>query len=59
MDIQHTLTTKDADIHYLGSSMFSVSVKDADFKKANIKLAAVIAEIEARAKKHALKIEIK
>jgi translation initiation factor 2 subunit 1 len=59
IDIQHTLATKDAEIHYLGSSTFSVSVKDADFKKANIKMAAVITEIEARAKKHALKIEVK
>ncbi len=59
IDIQHTLTTKDAEIHYLGSSVFSVSVKDTDFKRANTKMAAVITEIETRAKKHALKIEVK
>lgn len=59
LDIQNVLTTKDAEVHYLGSSVFSVSVKDLDFKRANTKIAAVIKEIEDRAKKHALKIEVK
>jgi len=58
-EIQQVLNTTQAEIHYLGSSVFSVAVKDADFKRANTKMSQILKEIEDRAKKHALKLEIK
>ena len=58
-DIQQALNTTQAEIHYLGSSVFSVVVKDTDFKRANTKMSQILKEIEDRVKKHTLKLEIK
>lgn len=48
-DVRHILDV-DADIHYLGSSRFSVSISGKDFKEANGKMQEVIGLIEKRAK---------
>jgi len=58
-DIKSVLETKEADIRYLGSSKFVVSVTGKDFKDLNIKLNKTLAEIEDKAKKKKLFIEIK
>jgi translation initiation factor 2 alpha subunit (eIF-2alpha) len=50
-DIREILDVKDAEMHYLGSSVFSISVLGKDFKEANNKLDKILAEIEERAKK--------
>ena len=48
-DIRHILDVN-AEIHYLGSSRFSILIKGKDFKEANNKLEEVLREIEKRAK---------
>lgn len=58
-DIQSVLNIDKAEIRYLGSSKFSVSVKDKEFKTANTKLNSVIEEIKTRAKKKNMLLEIK
>jgi len=58
-DIKSVLETKEADIRYLGSSKFMVSVTGKDFKDLNINLNKTIAEIEDKAKKKKLFLEIK
>lgn len=58
-DIQSVLTTDKAEIRYLGSSKFSIQVKDKEFKTANAKLNAVLEEIKARAKKKHVLLEVK
>ncbi len=58
-DIQNVLSTKEAHIHYLGSSRFSISVKNADFKKANTQLDALIKTMAEKAKKLKIEFEIK
>lgn len=58
-DIQSVLTTDRAEVHYLGSSKFSISVKDKEFKSANLKLQNVLEEIKERAKKKHVLFEIK
>lgn len=59
LDIQEILKTDKAQVRYLGSSKFSVIVKDREFKAANVKLTAVITEIEERAKQKHIICEIK
>lgn len=59
LDIQEILSKTNADIHYLGSSRFSISIKDKDIKQANNKLATILEEIKERAKKHKAFCEIK
>jgi translation initiation factor 2 alpha subunit (eIF-2alpha) len=49
-DIREILDV-DAEVHYLGSSKFSVSVKGKDFRGANEKMEEVLEEIEKRAEK--------
>ena len=58
-DIKNTLAIKNAEIHYIGSSKFSVSSKAKDFKTANNKLEETIEKIKELAKKHQVNIEIK
>ncbi len=58
-DIQNVLSTTEAHIHYLGSSRFSISVKNADFKKANTQLDALIKTMAEKAKKLKIEFEIK
>lgn len=48
-DIQNVLDV-DAEVHYLGSSRFSVSVSGRNFKEANTKLEEVLKKIEKKAK---------
>ncbi len=48
-DIKRVLDV-DADVRYLGSSKFSVSVSGKDFKEANGKMEEILKEIEKRAK---------
>ncbi len=58
-DLQQALSASNAEIHYLGSSRFSVAVSDNDFKHANAKLASILKELETRAKQNHITLEIK
>ena len=58
-DIKDILDVGGAEIHYLGSSNFSVSVSGRDFKEANNNLEKVLEEIEKRAKKRKAFLEVK
>lgn len=58
-DIQAVLATERAEVHYLGSSKFSINVKDKEFKSANLKLQTVLDEIKERAKKKHVFFEVK
>lgn len=49
-DIREILDLKEGEIHYLGSSRFSLAVSGEDFKEANQKLEIIFEEIEKRAK---------
>ncbi len=53
--IKQVLNTKDAEIHYLGSSRFSITVKGKNFKAGNTKLENIFKEMKDQAK--ALKVE--
>ncbi len=57
--IKSVLVANKADISYLGSSKFSVSVKANDFKKANSILNEVLEEIKSKAKLNKVIFEIK
>ena len=57
--IKEILDIKDAEIRYLGSSKFSISVSGKDFKEANNKLVNVLEEIEKRAKEKKAVFEVK
>lgn len=59
LDIQQALKTDKAEIRYLGSSRFSVSVKAKDYKTANHSLDQVLENLKSNAKKHNAKMEIK
>ncbi len=50
-DLKEILEIKDAEIHYLGSSVFSISVSGRDLKEAGNNSVRVLEEIEDRAKK--------
>lgn len=58
-EIKQILKIKDADIRYLGSSNFSISIKALDFKEANRKISLMLEEIEKRAKSHHAHFELK
>lgn len=58
-DIKSALETKEADIRYLGSSKFMISVSEKDFKEANLKLNSILKKIEDDAKKKKVFFEIK
>jgi len=57
-DIREILDV-DAEIHYLGSSRFSVSVSGKDFKEAEGKMENVLEEIDKRAKEKNAELELK
>jgi len=56
-DIKKSLDIDKAEIRYLGSSNFSISVKAKDYKKANALLENIIEQIKSKAK--SLKVDIK
>lgn len=58
-DIQEVLETNKAEVHYLGSSKFTVIVKDKEFKTANTKMLSLLEEFKERAKKKHCTLEIK
>ena len=58
-EIKEILSAKEAEIHYLGSSKFSISVSGLNFKEANQKLESVLEKIEKEAKQRKAIIEIK
>jgi len=58
-DIKGALKTEEAKINYLGSSKFSVLVKDKNYKNANSKLDKIIEEIKSKAKSFGIKFEVK
>ena len=49
VDIKDILNIKDVQVHYLGSSKFSISAKGKEFKEANAKVDATIAQIKEKA----------
>ena len=58
-EIKEILSVKEAEIHYLGSSKFSISVSGLNFKEANQKLESILQKIEKEAKQKKAVIEIK
>ena len=58
-DIKHILSVPEVQIHYLGSSQFSVSATGANFKEANTKVNIAWKEIEKRAKEKKVLCELK
>lgn len=58
-DLQRIVETDKAEIRYLGSSRFSITVKDKEFKTANAKITALLEELKERAKKIGALFEIK
>ncbi|MFH1802204.1 MAG: hypothetical protein ABH864_02005 [archaeon] len=56
-DIKHILDVE-AEVHYLGSSRFSISFKGKDFREANAKMEEVLGEIEKRAKEKNAELDI-
>lgn len=58
-EIKEVLKSNEAEIHYLGSGTFSVSVTGSDFKKINAKLEEVIEKIQKDAKNKGMIVEIK
>lgn len=58
-DIKEILNLQNTEIHYLGGSAFSVSVKGRDFKQANSNLEKTLKEIEQKAKSKKAFFEIK
>lgn len=48
----------DAEIHYLGSSRFSIKTVAEDFKEANLKMQSILGLIEKRAKEKKAEFEI-
>ncbi len=58
-DIKSILDTKEADIFYLGSSQFMVTVKAKDYKQANSQMEKILASIKEKSKTHKAQLEIK
>ena len=58
-NIKESLKTDKAKINYLGSSKFSVLVKDKNYKTANLKLEKLIDGIRKKAKSLEIKFEVK
>ncbi len=58
-DIKEILNLQGAEIHYLGGSAFSISMKGKEFKQANSNLEKAIKEIEQKAKAKKALFEIK
>lgn len=58
-DIKNVLNTDEADISYLGSSKFAISVKADDYKTANTLMEKVIEKIKTKAKDLHVSVEHK
>ena len=58
-DIKNTLDVSKANISYLGSSKFLISVKAKNYKEANATLEKIIEQIKNNAKKYNVKFEVK
>lgn len=58
-DIKKILDTKEAEIHYLGSSTFSVQVKAKSYKDANALVEEIMEKMKEKAKKLNAKLEAK
>lgn len=58
-ELRELLSTKDAEVAYLGSSQFSISVKAKEFKVANTKMDELLHTLKEKAKKHDIAFEIK
>jgi translation initiation factor 2 alpha subunit (eIF-2alpha) len=58
-DLKSLFADGKAEIHYLGSSKFSVSVKAKDFKKANHELVQYMEQLRSKAKTLKVSLEIK
>lgn len=58
-EIQEVLKTSEAEVHYLGSGMFSIAVTGTDFKQLNAKIEKITADMYKRAKEKAMLVEIK
>lgn len=58
-DIKEILNVKDVDVHYLGSSQFSISAKGKEFKDADTKVQKALKVIQERAKEKKAFLEIK
>jgi translation initiation factor 2 alpha subunit (eIF-2alpha) len=58
-DIKSILSTKDAEVSYLGSSQFAITTKAKDFKEANAKLNLILDKISKAAKDKKCLFEIK
>lgn len=58
-ELKLILSIKDADIHYLGSSQFSISVSGKNFKEANTKIQSILKDIESKAKTKKIFFEAK
>jgi translation initiation factor 2 alpha subunit (eIF-2alpha) len=57
LDIKEVLDL-DAEVHYLGSSKFSIEVIGEDFKEADLKMVEVLGEIEKKAKENKVIYEV-
>jgi len=58
-DIKGSLLSSGVEIHYLGSSVFSVSAVGKDFKEADHKVSCAIQEMEKQAKARKLSFEVR
>lgn len=58
-DIKEILSVPDIEIHYLGSSLFSISSIAANFKEANSKVDAALEKIEKCSKEKKAHFEVK
>jgi len=58
-EIKNILSKENADIHYLGSSQFSISARGRDFKEANLNLSSSLQKIENEAKAKKIFFRIK
>ena len=59
LDIKEILTMKNTEVHYMGSSQFSISVKAKDFKEAQHQLESAIKQIESKSKEKKVFFELK
>jgi len=58
-EIKEILDIKNSEIHYLGSSNFSITTRAQDFKDAKSRIDEILQEIEKKAKEKKLEFEIK
>lgn len=58
-NIKEILDVKNCEIHYLGSSTFSLAVSGKEFKESNAKLSEILEIIKKRAKEKGALVEVK